>query len=213
MLVRAVRVGIPITGGMRSVATDSPDPTGREFRQVADQLTVGVTLDQALRALAARNKLSEYGFFATALALQAETGGAISDTLERLADVIRKRVALREHARALASEARTSIYILAALPVFAGGALAVLNPEYLYTLFVEPQGRTVFAIAVRCSPPGSSRCGPSCRGACHEPAGAFLMAQCSRFCHRRRCPQSQVGPRHSVGGACAGRHARSASRP
>ena len=147
-LVRAVRVGIPITGGMRSVAADSPDPTGREFRQVADQLTIGVTLEQALHALAARNQLAEYGFFATALALQSETGGTVSETLERLADVIRKRVALREHARALASEARTSIYILAALPVFAGGALAVINPEYLYTLFIEPQGRTVFAIAV-----------------------------------------------------------------
>jgi tight adherence protein B len=148
MLVRAVRVGIPITGGMRNVAADSPDPTGREFRQVADQLTVGVTLDQALHALAARNQVPEYGFFATALALQSETGGTVSDTLERLADVIRKRVALREHARALASEARTSIYILAALPVFAGGALALINPDYLYTLFVEPQGRTVFAIAI-----------------------------------------------------------------
>ena len=147
-LVRAVRVGIPITGGMRSVAADSPDPTGREFRQIADQLTIGVTLEQALHALATRNQLAEYGFFATALALQSETGGTVSETLERLADVIRKRVALREHARALASEARTSIYILAALPVFAGGALAVINPEYLYTLFIEPQGRTVFAIAV-----------------------------------------------------------------
>jgi tight adherence protein B len=148
MLVRTVRVGIPITGGMRSVASDSPDPTGREFRQVADQLTLGVSLEQALHALAARNQLPEYGFFATALALQSETGGTISDMLERLADVIRKRVALREHARALASEARTSIYILAALPVFAGSALAVINPDYLYTLFVEPQGRTVFATAV-----------------------------------------------------------------
>jgi tight adherence protein B len=148
MLVRAVRVGIPITGGMRSVAADSPDPTGREFRQVADQLTVGVTLDHALPALAAGIQLSEYGFFATALALQSETGGTVSDTLERLAEVIRKRVALREHARALASEARTSIYILAALPVFAGGALAIINPDYLHTLFIEPEGRTVFAIAI-----------------------------------------------------------------
>ena len=43
-----------------------------------------------------RNKLPEYGFFATALALQSETGGTVSDTLERLAEVIRKRVALRE---------------------------------------------------------------------------------------------------------------------
>jgi tight adherence protein B len=148
MLVRAVRVGIPITRGMRNVAADSPDPTGHEFRQVADQITLGVTLDQALHALAARNQVPEYGFFATALALQSETGGTVSETLERLADVIRKRVSLREHARALASEARTSIFILAALPVFAGGALAVINPDYLDTLFVDPQGRTVFATAV-----------------------------------------------------------------
>jgi tight adherence protein B len=148
MLVRAVRVGIPITGGMRNVAADSPDPTGSEFRQVADQLTLGVTLEQALHALATRNQVPEYGFFATALALQSETGGTVSETLERLADVIRKRVALREHARALASEARTSIGILAALPVFAGSALAVINPDYLNTLFSDPQGRTVFAMAV-----------------------------------------------------------------
>ena len=148
MLVRAVRVGIPITGGMRNVADDSPNPTGHEFRLVVDQLTLGVTLDQALHALASRNQVPEYGFFATALALQSETGGTVSETLERLADVIRKRVALREHARALASEARTSIGILAALPLFAGGALAVINPDYLNTLFVDSKGRVVFAIAL-----------------------------------------------------------------
>ncbi|HET7883336.1 MAG TPA: type II secretion system F family protein [Acetobacteraceae bacterium] len=147
MLVRAVRVGIPITGGIRSVGAESPEPTGKEFRQVADQLVLGMTLDQALHAFAARNRIPEYGFFATALSLQSETGGTVSDTLDRLAEVIRKRVALREHARALASEARTSIGILAALPVFAGGALALINPDYLNTLFVDPKGRTVFTFA------------------------------------------------------------------
>ena len=100
MLVRAVRVGIPVTEGMRSIATDCPEPTGREFKQVVDQISLGVTLEQTLQGLAERNELPEYGFFATALALQSETGGTVSDTLERLSDVIRKRVSLREHARA-----------------------------------------------------------------------------------------------------------------
>ena len=95
---------------------------------------------QALHGLAARNELPEYGFFATALALQSETGGTVSDTLDRLAEVIRKRVALREHARALASEARTSIAILAALPVFTGTALALINPDYISTLIYRPPG-------------------------------------------------------------------------
>ncbi|HTI82959.1 MAG TPA: type II secretion system F family protein [Acetobacteraceae bacterium] len=148
MLVRAVRVGIPVTEGMRSIATDCPDPTGREFAQVVDQISLGVTLEQALRGLAERNQLPEYGFFATALALQSETGGTVSDTLERLSDVIRKRVSLREHARALAAEARTSIMILAALPVFTGAALAVLNPDYISTLFIDPQGQRIFTIAL-----------------------------------------------------------------
>jgi tight adherence protein B len=148
MLVRAVRVGIPVTEGMRNIATDSPDPTGREFSQVVDQITLGVALDQALQGLAERNQLPEYGFFATALSLQSETGGTVSDTLERLSDVIRKRVSLREHARALASEARTSIFILAALPVFTGAALAVMNPDYISTLFIDPQGQRIFTLAL-----------------------------------------------------------------
>jgi tight adherence protein B len=148
MLVRAVRVGIPIVEGIRSVARESPHPTDQEFGVVVDQMVVGVRLEEALHALAERNQLPEYRFFATALALQSETGGAVSETLELLADVIRKRVALRGHAQALASEARTSIYILAALPVFSGGALALLNPEYIGILFTDPAGQKVFTMAL-----------------------------------------------------------------
>ena len=148
MLVRAVRVGIPIVEGIRNVSRESPNPSGPEFSTVVDQIAIGVTLEEALYDLAERNQLPEYRFFATALALQSETGGAVSETLERLADVIRKRVALRSHAHALASEARTSIYILACLPVFSGGALALLSPDYIATLFTEPQGQRIFAAAL-----------------------------------------------------------------
>ena len=70
MLVRAVRVGIPITEGMRSVAAESLSRPAPEFAQVVDQITLGVTLEEALHGLATRNKVAEYGFFATALALQ-----------------------------------------------------------------------------------------------------------------------------------------------
>lgn len=148
ILVRAVRVGIPISEGIRNVASDGPAPTAQEFALVVDQVALGVTLEEALRNLAARNPIPEYGFFATALALQSETGGTVSETLERLADVIRKRVALRERARALASEARTSIAILAALPILTGLALSVINRDYVSTLFTEPQGRRIFASAI-----------------------------------------------------------------
>lgn len=145
-IVRAVRVGIPVTEAMRAVAQDSPIPTAVEFGRLYDQVGVGTPLDDALREMSARNRLPEYRFFATALALQSQTGGGLTETLENLAEVVRKRVALKARGYALASEARTSAGVLTALPVFAGLALAVLNPAYIGALFEEGSGQTLFGV-------------------------------------------------------------------
>ena len=148
MIVRAVRVGIPVTEALRGVAREAANPTALEFGRLHDQVGVGTPLEDALREMASRNRLPEYRFFATALALQNQTGGGLTETLENLAEVVRKRVALRARGYALASEARTSAGVLTALPVFAGLALAVLNPDYIGTLFQEGSGQTLFGVTV-----------------------------------------------------------------
>jgi tight adherence protein B len=148
MIVRAVRVGIPVTEAIRTVARDAQMPTAREFGRMADRLTVGMPLDKALAETAAHAGLPEYKFFATALALQSQTGGGLTDTLENLAEVIRKRVALRARASALSSEAKTSAAILAALPFFAGGALFVMSPGYLMLLVNEERGQQILGAAL-----------------------------------------------------------------
>ena len=148
MIVRAVRVGIPVTEALRAVAQEAAAPTSLEFGRLHDQVGVGTALDDGLREMAARNRLPEYRFFATALALQSQTGGGLTETLENLADVVRKRLALRARGYALASEARTSAGVLTALPVFAALALAVLNPDYIGTLFEAGRGQTLFGVTV-----------------------------------------------------------------
>ena len=147
-IVRAVRVGIPVMEAMRAVARDAAEPTASEFTRVYDQVTIGTPLEDALQGLAARSRLPEYRFFATALSLQSQTGGGLTETLENLADVIRKRVALKARGYALASEARTSAGVLAVLPVFSGAALMVLNPGYLAPLMEEGPGQTLFGSGV-----------------------------------------------------------------
>ena len=147
-IVRAVRVGIPVTESLRAVAQDSEAPTSVEFMRLYDQVGIGTPLEEALREMAARNRLPEYRFFATALALQSQTGGGLTETLENLADVVRRRVALKARGYALASEARTSSGVLTVLPFFSGGALAVMNPSYIGALFEEGPGQTLFGAAV-----------------------------------------------------------------
>jgi len=148
MIVRTVRVGIPVLRAINNVARDAPAPTCHMFALLVSQVSVGVALDDAVTEMAQRSRLSEYRFFATAITLQMQTGGALSETLENLADVIRKRVALKSRALALASEARTSAMVLAALPFVSGTALWALNPAYIGRLFEPGLGRTILSSAV-----------------------------------------------------------------
>ncbi len=106
-----------------------------------------MTLDRALAETALRNGVPEYRMFATALSLQGRTGGGLRESLESLAGVIRRRVAIRGRAWALAAEVRLSAGILAALPFVAGGMLAVIDPPYIGFLFVDEAGRMVPAVA------------------------------------------------------------------
>jgi len=148
MIVRSVRVGIPVMEAMRAVAHQIPAPTGPEFDRLTNQVAVGGALEDAIMELARRSGLPEYRFFATAIALQNQTGGKLSDALDSLGDTIRKRMALKSKARAMTSEARASTMVLAGMPVLTGAGLWALNPKYMNILFETSSGHKAFGAAV-----------------------------------------------------------------
>jgi tight adherence protein B len=148
MIVRSIRVGVPVIDAVRNVSLSAPSPTAGEFNRMVEQIAVGTPLDEAVTELASRTGLAEYRFFATALSLQTQTGGTLSETLENLADVIRKRAALKARGHAMTAEARTSSAILAMLPIVTGVMLYFLNPNYIMMLFTDPTGKEFFSAAV-----------------------------------------------------------------
>ena len=147
MIVRSIRSGVPLTEALRIVADQSPEPTASEFQLMAGDLSIGMPIAEALAALADRNSITEYRFFSTALAWQRQTGGRLGETLESLAQVVRKRTAAKSRGKALASEARTSAAILAGLPILAMGGLYVLNPAYMSVLFTDSMGHIFLTAA------------------------------------------------------------------
>ncbi len=148
VIIRCVRAGLPVTEGMRAVSSELPWPTGPEFRRAVDQIQLGEGFDAALQALADRCVLTDYRFFAVSVALQRQTGGNLSETLENLSETIRKRRAVRLKARSLTSETRATVWVLALLPVVVGGILMVVNPPYVMQLFTTPGGRQLLGIAI-----------------------------------------------------------------
>jgi tight adherence protein B len=141
MIVRSVRAGIPVPEALRIVGEEGQWPTSAEFVRLYDEIRVGGSLPDALVRLAQRSSLLEYRFFAVSLALQSQSGGSLTETLENLADVVRKRVALKQRAIALSSEARLTMYVLAALPFLTAGALAVMNLPYILLLVTTSAGK------------------------------------------------------------------------
>jgi tight adherence protein B len=61
--------------------------------------------------------------------------------------MIRKRVAVKQRAHALASEARMSIYVLTGLPMLVGAALTVIRPTYISVLLTDPIGNKILISA------------------------------------------------------------------
>jgi len=61
--------------------------------------------------------------------------------------VIRKRVGLKARGYALTAEARMSSYLLLALPFVAGGAIFMLEHDYIVILFTTPAGQKVLELA------------------------------------------------------------------
>lgn len=147
MIVRSVRVGIPVSEAIRVVGQEAAEPTASEFTRTAGQLAIGATLEDAIKAMAERTQLAEYSFFATTITLQSTTGGSLGETLEGLADVIRRRLALRQKGMAMASQARTSAGVLIALPFISGGGMYLLNPAYIGVLFSDPLGEKLVGLA------------------------------------------------------------------
>ena len=148
MIVRSVRVGVPVSEAVRIVAREAPAPTAAEFARVEAEVTIGMPLDESLRAMAIRTGVPEYKFFATTLSLQAQTGGALSETLEGLADVVRKRLALKAKGEAMAAQAKTSAMVLGAMPFVSGGGMYFLNPDYIGILFYDPLGKQMLGVGI-----------------------------------------------------------------
>ena len=69
---------------MGMVADEAPDPIGPEFKKTFDEQNFGMPVKEALGNLGDRVPLIDVRFFVTAVLIQRETGGNLSEILDNL---------------------------------------------------------------------------------------------------------------------------------
>lgn len=141
LLSRAVRAGHAFSAGMKMVADELDEPVGPEFRKAFDEQNYGLPLKESLNNLSERIPLLDVRFFSTAVLIQRETGGNLSEILDNLANVVRERFKIRRQVRVHTAHGRFTGYVLMALPAFLAIALSFINPEHMNMLFDERMGQ------------------------------------------------------------------------
>ena len=147
-MMRLLKAGMPVSEAIKMVAREYTGPMGEEMERIFDQQKIGVPLPEAVLESARRMPLTEMQMFATAIAIQTQTGSSLSEVLQNLANVIRARFRLTRKVQALSSEAKASAMIIGALPILVATGLYFVNPDYIILLFTDSTGKFLLGCAV-----------------------------------------------------------------
>jgi tight adherence protein B len=148
LLTRALRAGHSLSFGFQMVGDELPDPVGTEFAHLAEEVKFGQDVNSALRNLAYRVGVEDLPFFVTAIAIQRETGGNLTEILDKLGHVIRERFKLYGKVRGITAMGRMTANMLAFWPRVMVGALYSVNPGYVEPLWTTSAGHTMVLICV-----------------------------------------------------------------
>jgi tight adherence protein B len=148
LIARSLRAGHAFTTGLGIAAEELPPPVGTEFKRVYDQQNFGMSLPDALRAMASRVPVLDARFFVTAVLTQRESGGNLAEILNNLSTVMRDRFKVKRQIRVISAHGRLSGWILSLVPPVLATVLFTLQPDFMRVLIDDPIGIRLVVAAV-----------------------------------------------------------------
>jgi len=145
---RGLNAGMGINQSMILIGKEMPDPVGTEFAIFVEEVNLGLPMVDALRNLQERIPLTEIRLLGSALVVQREAGGSLSELLDKLSDMIRDRFRIERQINSLTAQNRMSAWVVSLMPVAIVALMFVSNPAQLGETLNHPLGRTMFSIAL-----------------------------------------------------------------
>jgi tight adherence protein B len=135
LMVNGLRAGYSTMQAMEAVSRELPSPICDEFRRVVQEMQIGIPMERALENLLRRIPSEDLDFVVTAVNVQRQVGGNLSEILDTIAFTIRERVRIKGEIRTMTAQVRTSGMILSMIPLFLSIALWFISPSYLMSFF------------------------------------------------------------------------------
>lgn len=134
LMVNGLRAGYSTMQAMEAVSRELPSPINDEFKRVVQEIQIGIPMETALENLLRRIPSDDLDFVVTAINVQREVGGNLSEILDNISFTIRERIRIKGEVRVLTAQVRTSGTVLSLIPFGLTIILWFLNPEYLLSI-------------------------------------------------------------------------------
>lgn len=145
LMANALRAGYSLMQAMEAVSREMPPPISQEFARVVKETGLGLSHEEAMRHLLDRVRSDDLDLLVTAINVQHEVGGNLSEILDSIGFTIRERVRIQGEVRVLTAQGMLSGYIISFLPIGLLVILFLINREYIGAMFEEPCGWAMLA--------------------------------------------------------------------
>lgn len=148
LISNSLKAGYSFLQAVDSVATEMPSPISDEFKKLLRELRLGADTEEALNNLYKRVQIDDLELLITAVIIQREIGGNLSEILDNISGTIRERIKLKGEIKTLTAQGRISGLIISLLPIGLGVVLYAINPEYMMILFKSQIGLFIIGLSV-----------------------------------------------------------------
>ena len=143
MLVSAMKAGYSFQAAMKFIGEEVKEPLGPEFSRFYEEQRLGMEVRTALLALQGRIDSLDLKMFVTAVLIQRETGGNLSEVLGNIGTLMRERAALKADIETLTAESKLSARILSLLPVIVFILVNLISKDFMAPMLASQTGVAV----------------------------------------------------------------------
>ena len=148
MVSNALRAGFSFMQAMELISKEMDAPIGVEFQKVINEINLGATLETAMENMGKRMQSSDLDLVVTAVLIQRQVGGNLSQVLDTISDTINERIRMKREINALTAQGKLSGLIVGAIPIFIAGFILSKNPDYFQPMLDSPTGKMLLVGAV-----------------------------------------------------------------
>lgn len=147
MVSNALRAGFSFLQAMEYISREMSAPIGTEFQKVVNEMNLGAPLESSLENMGKRMASKDFDLVVTAVLIQRQVGGNLSQILDSISNTINERIRMRREILTLTAQGRLSGVIVGAIPFGMIGLALSMNVNYFDQLLADKLGRILAGTA------------------------------------------------------------------